>query len=385
LDETVVIDASAAAAKSGELEPWFRLRAVEGVGDRTALELLQTWGSPEAVFRASAAELVHRGCSRRLAEAIRRGPDADARRRIDRELAALHNIPIEIRTIIDPSYPPRLRMIPDPPLLLYVSGTLREDDELAVAIVGARRATPAGRAMTGELAGELAAAGCTIVSGLARGIDAAAHRGALDAGGRTIAVLGCGIDQTYPPEHERLRREIEERGAVVSEVPLWTPPHRAYFPRRNRIISGLSFGVVVTEAASSSGSLITARAACEQGREVFAVPGFVKAETSRGTNALIKEGAQLVERAQDVIDSLAPQLEPALRARLKRPVPEQSAAETFGNLERLVYDAASHEPRTVDELVEATGLPVPKVMAALLSLELRRRLKQVPGQRYLRL
>ena len=208
-------------------------------------------------------------------------------------------------------------MIADPPPLLYITGTLTEQDELAVAIVGARRATAAGCAMTEELSHDLAGAGMTVVSGLARGVDAAAHRGALAAQGRTIAVLGCGIDRTYPPEHERLRRQIEERGAILSEVPMGAPPHSHHFPRRNRIISGLSLGVIVTEAAISSGSLITARLAAEQGREVFAVPGFVKEDTSRGTNALLKEGAALIERAQDVIDAVLPQLEPALRLRLQ--------------------------------------------------------------------
>ncbi len=184
-------------------------------------------------------------------------------------------------------------MIADPPPLLYITGTLTEQDELAVAIVGARRATAAGRAMTEELSHDLAGAGMTVVSGLARGVDAAAHRGALAAQGRTIAVLGCGIDRTYPPEHERLRRQIEERGAILSEVPMGAPPHGHHFPRRNRIISGLSLGVIVTEAAINSGSLITARLAAEQGREVFAVPGFVKEDTSRGTNALAQRGRGL--------------------------------------------------------------------------------------------
>jgi DNA processing protein len=261
---------------------------------------------------------------------------------------------------------------------------LTERDELAVAIVGARRATAAGRIMTEELAKDLAGAGVTVVSGLARGVDAAAHRGALAAGGRTIAVLGCGIDRTYPPEHERLRQEIEERGAILSELSLGAPPHSAHFPRRNRIISGLSLGVVVTEAAVNSGSLITARLAAEQGREVFAVPGFVKMETSRGTNALLKDGAGLIEKAQDVIDAVMPQLEASLRAKLSPQSSEERRGDRFGNQEQLVYDALSYDPLTVDSLVEQTGLAVPSVMASLLSLELRQRVRQLPGQRYLK-
>ena len=180
----------------------------------------------------------------------------------------------------------------------------------------------------------------TVVSGLARGVDAAAHRGALAAQGRTIAVLGCGIDRTYPPEHERLRRQIEERGAILSEVSVGAPPHSHHFPRRNRIISGLSLGVIVTEAAINSGSLITARLAAEQGREVFAVPGFVKADTSRGTNALLKEGAALIERAQDVIEAVMPQLEPALRLRLQPSREKNERDDQLGKEEQLVYDSS---------------------------------------------
>ena len=370
------------ASKTGSLEAWMRLRTIEGVGDHTILALVREWHSPEAVLAAPAGELVQRGCSPALASAIRRGPDRDACRRIARELEAIERKHFSVRTILDPAYPSRLRMIADPPPLLYVSGSLEESDDLAVAVVGARRATPAGRMLTERLAHELAGAGFTIVSGLARGVDAAAHRGALGAG-RTVAVLGCGLGRTYPVEHERLRHEIEERGAVVSELPLDAPPHSGHFPRRNRIISGLSLGVIVTEAAIDSGSLITARLAAEQGREVFAVPGFVRAETSRGTHALIKEGAALIEEGQDVIDAIAPQLEPAMRARLST-LRKSAVAADLGNDERLVYDALSYDPLTVDHLYERTGLPVAAVMASLLSLELQRRVRQLPGQRFLK-
>lgn len=366
------------------LESWLRLQAIDGVGDVTLVTLVRAWRNPEAVLKASIEDLVRSGCSRQLADAIRRGPDAATRRRIDRELKAIEQGRIDIRSILDADYPSRLAMIHDPPPLLYVTGTLTEQDDLAVAVVGARRATAAGRLMTEELAKDLAAASVTVVSGLARGVDAAAHRGALAGGGRTIAVLGCGIDRTYPPEHDRLRREIEEQGAVVSEVPIGAPPHSHHFPRRNRIISGLSLGVVVTEAAINSGSLITARVAAEQGREVFAVPGFVKEDTSRGTNALIKEGAALIERAQDVLETLQPQLDPSLRARVQRRAQPEQICVRFGKLEQLVYDALSYDPHTVDHVVETTGLPVSSVMTSLLSLELDQRVKQLPGQRYLR-
>jgi DNA processing protein len=366
------------------LESWLRLRAIEGVGDLTALRLVRAWQSPEAVLRASRDDLIQSGCSPQLADTIRRGPDSPACRSLERELNAIERERIEVRSVLDPTYPARLKMIADPPPLLYITGSLTEQDELAVAIVGARRATAAGRALTEELSHDLAALGMTVVSGLARGVDAAAHLGALAAQGRTIAVLGCGIDRTYPPEHERLRRQIEERGAILSEVPVGAPPHSHHFPRRNRIISGLSLGVIVTEAAINSGSLITARLAAEQGREVFAVPGFVKVDTSRGTNALLKEGAALIERAQDVIEAVMPQLEPALRLRLQPSREKNERDDQLGKEEQLVYDALSYDPLTVDDVIVTTGLTVSTVMASLLSLELRQRVRQLPGQGYLR-
>jgi len=390
--EPVGTDSSAEVAgpSSGQpmtrpvLESWLRLRAIDGVGDLTVLRLVRAWHSPEAVLRTSRDELIQSGCSPQLADAIRRGPDSSACRILERELKAIESGHIEVRSVLDPAYPTRLKMIADPPPLLYITGTLTEQDELAVAIVGARRATAAGRAMTEELSHDLARAGMTVVSGLARGVDAAAHRGALAAQGRTIAVLGCGIDRTYPPEHERLRRQIEERGAILSEVPMGAPPHSHHFPRRNRIISGLSLGVIVTEAAIGSGSLITARLAAEQGREVFAVPGFVKEDTSRGTNALLKEGAALIERAQDVIDAVLPQLEPVLRMSLQPSREKNAGGDQLGKEGQRVYDALSYDPLTVDDVIVTTGLSVSTVMASLLSLELRQRVRQLPGQRYLR-
>lgn len=366
------------------LESWLRLRAIDGVGDLTVLRLVHARHSPEAVLRSSRDELIQSGCSPQLADAIRRGPDSASCRSIERELKAIEREHIEVRSLLDPAYPALLKRIADPPPLLYITGALTEQDALAVAIVGARRATAAGRAMTEELSHDLAGAGITIVSGLARGVDAAAHRGALAAQGRTIAVLGCGIDRTYPLEHERLRRQIEERGAILSEVPMGAPPHSHHFPRRNRIISGLSLGVIVTEAAINSGSLITARLAAEQGREVFAVPGFVKEDTSRGTNALLKEGAALIERAQDVIDAVLPQLEQALRLRLQPSRERNIPGDHLGKEEQLVYDVLSYDPLTVDDVIVTAGLPVSTVMASLLSLELRQRIRQLPGQRYLR-
>ncbi|MDF0645069.1 MAG: DNA-processing protein DprA [Nitrospira sp.] len=366
------------------LAPWLRLRAIDGLGDATILSLLQIWATPEAVLKADFHELIERGCSRRLAAAITKGPSEKACRLVDRELSVLRQSMYTVHTILDASYPARLRMIPDPPPLLYVSGALLEADAFAVAVVGARRATAGGCLLTEELARDLAEAGVSVVSGLARGIDAAAHQGALSGGGRTIAVLGCGIDRTYPSEHARLRRQIEEQGAVVTEVPINTAPEPHNFPKRNRIISGLSLGVVVTEAALESGSLITARLACEQGREVFAVPGSVKSDTCRGTNALIKQGAALVECADDVVQALTPQLEEPMRRKVRRSRLDPTTPERLDEQERLVYEALSHEPRTVDEVAEIIHAPVSIVTATLLSLELNRQARQLGGQRFVR-
>ena len=369
------------------LRTWFVLRAVKGLGDATVCRLVQAFGSPEAVLAASADDLLTLGgLSSSLAQAIQRGLDRDTQQDIDRELKALERLRLSVVTYLDVTYPPRLRTIHDPPPLLYVSGGLSEADHHAVAIVGARRATQAGRLLTEQLSQELASAGFTIVSGLARGIDAAAHRGALAAQGRTVAVLGCGIDRTYPPEHQTLRKQIESNGAVVAELPLGAYPYGYHFPRRNRIISGMCMGVVVTEAAIKSGSLITARLAAEQGREVFAVPGFVKAENSRGPNGLIKEGAKLVESVEDIIEELLPQLDGSFRNRLKARAPLPTAAmPQLCKEETTIYNLLSHEPTHIDDLIARASLPAAEVAALLLSLELKNVIRQLPGHSYLRL
>ncbi len=367
------------------LRPWYELRAVPGLGDVMVCQLVQALGSPEAVLRASPDELMKvGGVGPALAKVIREGIRPEDRQAIDRELTALERLPVRVLTILDPDYPARLKTIHDPPPLLSMSGTLSETDRHAVAIVGTRHATQAGRLITEQLSRGLAAAGLTVVSGLARGIDGTSHRSALEAGGRTIAVLGCGIDRTYPPEHQSLRTKIEERGAVLSELPLGAYPHAYHFPKRNRIISGLSLGVVVVEAALQSGSLITARLAAEQGREVFAVPGSVQAEQSRGTNGLIKQGAKLVERVDDILEELLAQMEPSFaaqvrdrRAALTRPV--QSSVPALEQDEAALYAALSAEPVHIDELIAKTGLPAASVSGLLLSLELKGAIRQLPG------
>ncbi|TAJ25515.1 MAG: DNA-protecting protein DprA [Nitrospirae bacterium] len=374
-------------AGTSSLQSWFRLRAVHGLGDAGLCRLAEAFGSPEAVLQASTESLMAAGSvSFVVAQAIQQVPDRETQDAIDRELELLERLQVSVVSYLDAAYPARLKTIADPPPLLYVSGALDQRDRHAVAIVGARRATAAGRLVTEQLSRDLASAGFTIVSGLARGVDAAAHRGALAAQGRTLAVLGCGIDRTYPPEHQALRQQIEAHGAVLSEFPLGAHPHAYHFPRRNRIISGLSLGVVITEAAVQSGSLITAGLAVEQGREVFAVPGFVRAENSRGPNGLIKQGAKLVETVVDVIDELLPQLDGSFREQMQARGAVQAGDEPqLDEAERKLHDVLSFEPMHIDDLIVRTGLPAADVAGLLLAMELKGAVRQLPGRSYVRL
>jgi DNA processing protein len=373
------------AARS--LRAWMALRRVEGLGDAAARRVLEAFRSPEAVLSATLDDLVGIGGLRVPdAQALLHEPTSEARRQLEAEFRTLQRLRLSVVTCVDADYPPRLSAIADPPPFLYLSGTLIPRDHHAVAIVGSRRVSAGGRQVTEELSRELARAGFTIVSGLARGVDGAAHRGALAVGGRTVAVLGCGVDVTYPPEHRPLREQIEREGAVVSELPLGAPPHAHHFPKRNRIISGLSMGVVVTEAAESSGSLITARLAAEQGREVFALPGFVKSENSRGPNGLIKQGAKLVETVEDIIEELLPQLQGEFRDRVAGWAPEGAAPPVpVEEDEAAIYAHLSFEPVHIDALVASTGLPAATVTAALLRMELRGSLRRLPGQCVIRI
>lgn len=366
------------------LTSWLMLQAIDGVGDRTLVKLIQACGSTDAALAATMEELLHAGCSLELAESIRRGPDTNIRQQIDRQVNIIERLKVRTLTLFDPSYPSRLRSIPDPPPLLYMSGALIQQDDIAVAIVGGRRATDSGRFLTEEIAKELSERGVTIVSGLARGIDAAAHRGAIAGKGRTVAVLGCGIDRTYPSEHHALRRSIESHGAVISELPIGAAPHSHHFPRRNRIISGLSLGVLVAEAATNSGSLITAKLALEQGREVFAVPGSVKEEACRGSNHLIKEGATLIEGAQDILEEILPQVDSRQRGMMRLHATPAEVQPPLKRDDLLVYEALSYEAQSVDTVIERTGLSAAHVSAILLSLELNGRIRQLPGQHYIR-
>ena len=374
------------------MKEWIALNMTPGVGPRAAARLLERFGSAEGVFGALRSEL----------ERLRLRPEAvesiALRDRLEAAAVELDRVRemagADVLVLDDGAYPALLREIADPPITLYVRGRWRACVEAAcVGVVGSRRCSTYGQNVAQALARDLAARGVTVVSGLARGIDAAAHRGALEAGGRTVAVLGTGLDEVYPRDHRRLADEILERGgALVTQFPLGTPPVAENFPYRNRIISGLSLGVVVVEASENSGSLITARLALEQGREVFAVPGNITSRNSFGTNFLIKgAGAKLIQQWQDVIAEFPPEvaasiLPPETKGKgAARQRAEAALPSDLSESESAVFKLIpTDEPAHVDALAEATGLSVSELAGVLLGLEMRELVRQLPGRCYVR-
>jgi DNA processing protein len=374
------------------MKEWIALNMTPGVGPRAAARLLERFGSAEAVFGALRSEL----------ERLRLRPEAvesialrDRHEAASLELERVRAIEgADVLALDDGAYPALLREIPDPPVTLYVRGRWREClDAPCVGVVGSRRCSTYGQNVAHALSRDLAARGVTVVSGLARGIDAAAHRGALEAGGRTVAVLGTGLDEVYPRDHRKLAEEIPARGgALVTQFPLGTPPVAENFPYRNRIISGLSLGVVVVEAAENSGSLITARLAMEQNREVYAVPGNITSRNSFGTNYLIKgAGAKLVQQWQDVVTEFPPELAaallpPALQGRgAERRRDETALPSDLSEVERGVMRFVStDEPAHIDELALRSGVAVSELSGVLLGLEMRELIRQLPGKCFVR-
>lgn len=352
-----------------------RLSMVSGVGPRIRQVLLEHFATAQEVLAAAPSQLREvPGVGPKLSAAITR-----ATREIDveSEIALCRRHGIGLLASSDADYPPSLAEIPDPPGVLYVRGQLTPRDALAVAIVGSRHATQYGLAQAERLASSLARAGLTIVSGLARGIDAAAHRGALAAGGRTVAVLGSGVLNIYPPEHNKLAAEVAAGGALVSENSLLSEPFSGSFLQRNRLISGLSLGVIVVEASTHSGALITVRHALEQGREVFAVPGRVDSRMSHGCHRLLRDGARLVETADDVLEELGP-----LVSRVELPsgeVVHHPAELALNDLERQVLAAIGGSATSIDQVIGSSGLPTPQVLATLSVLEMRRLVRRVSG------
>jgi DNA processing protein len=363
------------SAISPDLRDLLTLHLMPGLGPRLTAALLQRFGSAGAVLRASAGQLCkvpHIGpkLSEDLCQAMR---TVD----VDGELALLAKHGVHLRRLGTPDYPTALAEIHGPPHLLYVRGSIEPADAKAVALVGSRRFTSYGRRVTERLATDLARAGYVIVSGLARGIDGIAHRAALQAGGRTLAVLAGGLSRIYPPEHAGLADDVAAAGALVSEAPMKQEPLAGMFPARNRIISGLSRAVVIIEAAEKSGALITAEHAAEQGRAVFAVPGPIDSATSAGTNALIREGAVLVRGAEDIIEELegvrapvAPAAQPA------KPPPE------LDDVQRRLWEFLAEGVRHSDEMAQQLSLAVPQLTGALLGMEMKKLVRRLPGNRY---
>jgi DNA processing protein len=352
-----------------ELAAWLRLTLVPGVGAEGQRRLLKAFGLPEEIFRqnrATLATIVDGELAARLL-------GHDCAREIESALAWASEAGNRIVTFADADYPQALLALPDPPPLLYVKGRAELLDRPAFAIVGSRNASPQGETNAASFAGALSAAGFVVVSGLALGCDAAAHRGALDAGGATVAVIGTGPDRIYPARNAGLARRIAVDGAIVSEFAPGTPPLSHNFPRRNRIIAGLCRGCLVVEAAEQSGSLITARLAAEAGREVFALPGSIHASLSRGCHKLIKQGAKLVETAQDILEEL--RWEAAVGPAAARRKEEESDP---------VLLALGHDPCDLEALAARTGLSTEALLARLLPLELDGRIAQLPGGRYQR-
>jgi len=355
-----------------ELYYWVALRQVCGVGNVIYKILINHFKSPEKIFNASFEELKNvEGISIKAVEAITAFKPTDE---IDRELDEILSKEINIITLNSPDYPENLKNIYDPPPFLYVKGSFIEGDKNSVAVVGSRNASEYGIKVTQEISRHLASLGITIVSGMARGIDSAAHMAAIQGGGRTVAVLGSGLDVIYPPENKRLFEKITENGAVVSEYPLGTRPNSYNFPPRNRIISGFSLGVLVVEASPKSGSLITAKLALDQGRDVYAVPGNVYSYKAKGTHSLLKSGAKLVDNANDIVEELNITV---------KPIKENKNVIQGLSPELLkIYDIFQDEPIHIDHIIIKTGFSSGRISALLLDLELSEILKQLPGKMF---
>ena len=352
---------------------WVLLSMVAGIGPTWFGRLVDRFGSAKAAWSAAPLELASLGLEARAARSL---IELRARLEADAEWRRLERLGVGVLTLADPGYPPRLREIADAPPVLYLSGDLTLADEWSIAVVGTRRATAYGRQAVERIVGEVARSGVTIVSGLAKGIDTFAHRAALAAGGRTLAILGSGLDRVYPAENRRLADEIVAQGAVVTEFPLGTPPDAINFPRRNRLLSGLTMGTLVVEADLKSGAMITATTAAEQGRDVFAIPGSILSPFSTGPHQLIKEGAKVVASAADVLEEL----------HLNAVVEQRSAREQLpaDPTEAALLALLTHEPTHVDELGRAAGLPMSVVSSTLTLLELKGLARQLGGMLYVR-
>lgn len=371
------------ARRKEDLAFWVALTRLQDIGPVRARRLLARFHSPRRVFEAGLSELADvDDIGQNRALSVKQFNEWAA---VERELEMTGQLGVRVIAYGDREYPGPLRHIEDSPLVLFAKGALADEDRYALAIVGSRIMSDYGRRMAERFAADLAGLGITVVSGMARGIDTTAHWGALRAGGRSIAVLGCGIDRPYPPENRHLFEQLAQSGSVVTEFPLGTPPHRENFPKRNRLISGISLGVLVVEAALDSGSLITANHALEQGREVFAVPGAITAKYSEGTNALIKRGAKLVQRVEDILEELSGPLAglPEVLTGLQGGVmPAGRGGLEISEEERSICNALGTEPKHIDTIARETGTTPSRLSSILLSLEIKGIVRQTEGTRF---
>lgn len=382
MQDTDIIQAPALPSipTPADLAAWLRLTRCNGIGPRTAGALLAAFGHPDAIFAAAAGGALAGHVSPAQARALAQPPGDATRRLLDATLAWLDAPGHHVLALGMPDYPALLARIPDPPLLLYIKGRIEVLAGPALAIVGSRNASVQGRANAQAFAATLSGAGVCIVSGLALGIDAAAHAGALTGCGATVAVVGTGPDLIYPARNRALGERIAAAGCIVSEYPVGTPPLPSNFPKRNRIISGLAAGVLVVEAAARSGSLITARQAAEQGRDVFAIPGSIHATLSKGCHLLIREGAKLVDTAGDVLEALAGS--PLFAAQAATVLPKTDIHQMDGSSpDSDLLNAMGHDPVDLDELGARLALPPGELGGRLLVLELAGRIERLPGGR----
>jgi len=363
--------------------PWLILKNIPGIGNHLFKRLLDQWKSPEIILKQSIDELTSiQGISERVAKEICQKKSAVF---AQKEIERAKKFDISILCFNDENYPPLLRQLPDPPPVLYVYGKLIPSD-MCVAIVGSRNSTSYGDSITRTLAKDLAQNQVTIVSGMARGIDTAAHKGALDVNGRTVAVMGCGLETVYPGENRALFHSIaKKKGAVISEFSMGAKPEAYHFPSRNRIISGMSTGTIVVEAGNKSGSLITARLALEQNRQVFAVPGQVHSQMTEGTHRLIKQGAKLIENAQDVLEDLGTFLNAHLFVSKEEKAPSRDKVlPPMDSCEKLIWDQLTLEPQYIDDIQHKLDITTSELSVQLLQMEMRGLVNQQPGKRFSR-
>jgi len=360
------------------------LNALPGLNGSRIRKLMTYFGSAQNALKAGEKELWSSEILPR--HVLDKILEFDRDNFLQNEYNLIRQKQVSIVTIFDDNYPQALRNIPDPPIVLYVSGQLPPDNNASVAMVGSRNASVYGLTVAEKFSAQLSELGFVVVSGLAKGIDAAAHRGCLKTGGQTVAVIGCGLSHIYPQENKELYRQISQNGAIISEFPMATPPITFNFPARNRIISGLSLAVLVIEASLKSGALITSRFALEQGRDVFAVPGKIDHPNSQGTNRLIKDGAKLVTCFEDILEELEPELRRNLAApQAKKTIEPVSVRHLLSETETVFVELLSAEPLYIDDLVGKSGQPQAEVASILLRLELRKVVKQLPGKYFVKL